>query len=201
MTLKSRNVPTGDRGGSNKCEKLTKQKTTPFVGKESEAKAAAEIYRAHRREIGEEKKERENMPYWGNPRASWRQNFERRSATTAGKPDPRQYSDTSSSSQPGPLAPHVNIPSLATHLDVSASSFKSQSGVTSTSSIPPPSHVIPTFHTSQLDISSQFQSIQRENTEIQRQQVHLLKRLMLPAPKPPVFDGEILEYPRWESAL
>lgn len=151
---------------------------------------AAESYRTNRGEIGEEKKERENTPFWGNPRTSRKQNFERRSATTSGKPDPRQYSDASSSSQSMPLASNVETPTLANHLDVSALSFKSQSGVTSTPSIPPPSYVIPTFHPSQLDISLQFQSIQKENAEIQRQQVHLLKRLMLPAPKPPVFDGE-----------
>lgn len=52
-----------------------------------------------------------------------------------------------------------------------------------------------------MDISWQLQSIQRESTEIQRQQVHLLKRLMLPAPKPPIFQGDILEYPKWESAF
>ncbi|PFX16140.1 hypothetical protein AWC38_SpisGene19605 [Stylophora pistillata] len=132
-----------DRGESNNGEELAKQKTTPFVGKESKAKAAAKSYRAHRGEIGEEKKERENAPYWGNSRTRWKQNFERRSATTAGKPDPRKYSETSSSSQPVPLAPHVDTPTLATHLDVGASSFKPQSGVTSTPSIPPPSHVIP----------------------------------------------------------
>lgn len=54
---------------------------------------------------------------------------------------------------------------------------------------------------SQFDMSSQFQSIQKENAEIQNQQVHLLKRLMLPAPKPPVFEGKILDYPKLESAF
>ena len=57
------------------------------------------------------------------------------------------------------------------------------------------------YTTPQLDISWQLQSIQRESTEIQRQQVHLLKRLMLPAPKPPIFEGDILEFPKWESAF
>jgi len=52
-----------------------------------------------------------------------------------------------------------------------------------------------------MDISWQLQSIQRESTEIQRQQVHLLKRLMLPTPKPPIFEGDILEFPKWESAF
>ena len=47
----------------------------------------------------------------------------------------------------------------------------------------------------------QVQLIQRENAEIQRQQVQLLKRLTLPVPKPPVFEGDILEYPKWESAF
>jgi len=29
--------------------------------------------------------------------------------------------------------------------------------------------------------------------------VHLLKRLMLPAPKPPIFEGDIIDYLKWES--
>ena len=47
----------------------------------------------------------------------------------------------------------------------------------------------------------QIQLLQRENTEIQRQQVELLKRMTLPIPKPPVFTGDILEYPKWSSAF
>ena len=47
----------------------------------------------------------------------------------------------------------------------------------------------------------QFQLLQRENTEIQRQQVALLKRMTLPIPKPPILSGDILEYPRWSSAF
>ncbi|KAK3719598.1 hypothetical protein QZH41_015732, partial [Actinostola sp. cb2023] len=66
----------------------------------------------------------------------------------------------------------------------------------------PASYPFPTSpQQSQLDMSLQFQSIQRENAEIQRQQVQLLKRLTLPAPKPPIFEGDILEYPKWESAF
>ena len=47
----------------------------------------------------------------------------------------------------------------------------------------------------------QVQLIQRENAEIQRQQVQLLKRLTLLVPKPPVFEGDILEYPKWKSVF
>ena len=42
---------------------------------------------------------------------------------------------------------------------------------------------------------------QRETTEIQKQQLEMIKRLTLPVPKPPVFDGNILDFPRWESAF
>ena len=48
---------------------------------------------------------------------------------------------------------------------------------------------------------NQFQLLQRENTKIQRQQVALLKRMTLPIPKPPIFSGDILEYPKWSSAF
>ena len=49
--------------------------------------------------------------------------------------------------------------------------------------------------------SPQVQLLQRENTEIQRQQLQLLKKMTLPIPKPPVFSGNILEYPKWSSAF
>lgn len=43
--------------------------------------------------------------------------------------------------------------------------------------------------------------IQEENAEIQKTQVELLRRMTVPVPKPPVFDGNILEYPKWENAF
>lgn len=49
--------------------------------------------------------------------------------------------------------------------------------------------------------SPELQVIQRENSEIQRQQLQLLKKMTLPIPKPPVFSGNILEYPKWSSAF
>lgn len=50
-------------------------------------------------------------------------------------------------------------------------------------------------------LSPQLQKLQQENTEIQRQQLQLLKKMTLPIPKPPVFNGNILEYPKWSSAF
>jgi hypothetical protein len=43
--------------------------------------------------------------------------------------------------------------------------------------------------------------MQRETFEIQRQQVELMKRMSLPTPKPPVFSGNILAYPKWMLAF
>lgn len=48
---------------------------------------------------------------------------------------------------------------------------------------------------------SQIWRIQEENAEIQKTQVELLRRMTVPVPKPPVFDGNILEYPKWENAF
>lgn len=49
--------------------------------------------------------------------------------------------------------------------------------------------------------NSQIWRIQEENAEIQKTQVELLRRMTVPVPKPPVFDGNILEYPKWENAF
>ena len=46
-----------------------------------------------------------------------------------------------------------------------------------------------------------MEQIQRDGVEIQRQQIELMKRMSLPAPKPPVFSGNILEFPKWVSAF
>lgn len=43
--------------------------------------------------------------------------------------------------------------------------------------------------------------IQEENAEIQKTQVELLRRMTVPVPKPPVFDRNILEHPKWENAF
>ena len=51
------------------------------------------------------------------------------------------------------------------------------------------------------DYNSQIWRIQEENAEIQKTQVELLRRMTVPVPKPPVFDGNILEYPKWENAF
>ena len=49
--------------------------------------------------------------------------------------------------------------------------------------------------------NSQIWRIQEENAEIQKPQVELLRRMTVPVPRPPVFDGNILEYPKWENAF
>ena len=54
---------------------------------------------------------------------------------------------------------------------------------------------------SEHHFSSQIWRIQEENAEIQKTQVELLRRMTVPVPKPPVFDGNILEYPKWENAF
>ena len=68
---------------------------------------------------------------------------------------------------------------------------------------PPPPAVqmnqhAPVFSPASIEtqLSSQLQKPQQENTEIQRQQLQLLKKMTLPIPKPPVFSGNILEYPK-----
>lgn len=54
---------------------------------------------------------------------------------------------------------------------------------------------------SEHHFNSQIWRIQEENAEIQKTQVELLRRMTVPVPKPPVFDGNILEYPKWENAF
>ena len=49
--------------------------------------------------------------------------------------------------------------------------------------------------------NSQLWRIQEENAKIQKTQVELLRRMTVPIPKPPVFYGNILEYPKWENAF
>ena len=49
--------------------------------------------------------------------------------------------------------------------------------------------------------NSQIWRIQEENAEIKNTQVKLLRRMTVPVLKPPVFDGNILEYPKWENAF
>ena len=49
--------------------------------------------------------------------------------------------------------------------------------------------------------SSQLWRIQEENAKIQKTQVELLRRMTVPVPKPPVFYGNILQYPKWENAF
>ena len=49
--------------------------------------------------------------------------------------------------------------------------------------------------------NSQLWRIQEENAEILQTHVELLRRMTAPVPKPPVFDGNILEYPKWENAF
>jgi hypothetical protein len=46
-----------------------------------------------------------------------------------------------------------------------------------------------------------MEHIQIGGVDIQRQQIELMKRMSLPAPKPPVFSGNILEFPKWVSAF
>ena len=48
---------------------------------------------------------------------------------------------------------------------------------------------------------TQLWRIQEENAKIQKTQVELLRRMTVPVPKPPVFEGNILEYPKWENAF
>ena len=58
-----------------------------------------------------------------------------------------------------------------------------------------PVHVLTTSSTDPLA------QIQRETTEIQKQQLELMRRMTLPIPKPPIFTGNILDFPKWESAF
>ncbi len=46
-----------------------------------------------------------------------------------------------------------------------------------------------------------LESIQKDTIEIQRQQVELMRKMSLPTPKPPIFSGNILAYPKWASAF
>ena len=48
---------------------------------------------------------------------------------------------------------------------------------------------------------SQIWRIQKENAEIEKAQVELLRRMTSPVLKPPVFDRNILEYPKWENTF
>lgn len=49
--------------------------------------------------------------------------------------------------------------------------------------------------------NSQLWRIQGENAKIQKTQVELLQRMTVHVPKPPVFDGNILDYPKRENAF
>ena len=52
-----------------------------------------------------------------------------------------------------------------------------------------------------MQLSPQSQLLQRENTEIQCQQLQLLKKMTLPIGKPPVFSGTIMKYPKLSRAF
>jgi len=43
--------------------------------------------------------------------------------------------------------------------------------------------------------------MQKESSDIQRKQVEILGRMAVPVPKPPIFGGNILDYPKWEIAF
>ncbi|CAB3990870.1 Hypothetical predicted protein [Paramuricea clavata] len=62
-------------------------------------------------------------------------------------------------------------------------------------------HTQPVNHLQPTTTTSPLEQIQRETFEIQRQQVELMKMMSLPTPKPPVFSGNILAYPKWTLAF
>lgn len=49
--------------------------------------------------------------------------------------------------------------------------------------------------------NTQLWPIQEENADIQKLQVELLWRMTVSVPKPPVFNGNILEYLKWQNAF
>ncbi len=84
---------------------------------------------------------------------------------------------------------NTNVGSVSTQLDPKIPAFQPVS-----MSAPQPTQPVP--HSANV-----MEQIQRDGVEIQRQQIELMKRMSLPTPKPPVFSGNILEFPKWVSAF
>ncbi|CAB3992278.1 Hypothetical predicted protein, partial [Paramuricea clavata] len=84
---------------------------------------------------------------------------------------------------------NTNVGSVATQLDPKIPAFQPTSMSASQLTRPAP-------HSTNI-----MEQIQRDGVEIQRQQIELMKRMSLPAPKPPVFSGNIIEFPKWVSAF
>ena len=84
---------------------------------------------------------------------------------------------------------NTNVGSVATQLDPKIPAFQPTS-MSASQQTQPVSHS-----------TNVMEQIQRDGVEIQRQQIELMKRMSLPAPKPPVFSGNILEFPKWVSAF
>ena len=84
---------------------------------------------------------------------------------------------------------NTNFGSVATQLDPKIPAFQP-------TSMPASQLTQPVPHSTNV-----MEQIQRDGVEIQRQQIELMKRMSLPAPKPPVFSGNILEFPKWVSAF
>ncbi|CAB3983333.1 RNA-directed DNA polymerase from transposon X-element, partial [Paramuricea clavata] len=84
---------------------------------------------------------------------------------------------------------NTNVGSVATQLDPKIPAFQPTSMSASQLTQPAP-------HSTNI-----MEQIQRDGVEIQRQQIELMKRMSLPAPKPPVFSGNIIEFPKWVSAF
>ena len=84
---------------------------------------------------------------------------------------------------------NTNVGSVATQLDPKIPAFQPTSMFASQLTQPVP-------HSTNV-----MEQIQRDGVAIQRRQIELMKRMSLPAPKPPVFSGNILEFPKWVSAF
>ena len=104
--------------------------------------------------------------------------------------------------QPNSSTPAVSQPTIPPHLDANTPSFYPPGPTYQNATLPGylPNQPSLYGHTSLMS-QAQFQQIQRDSTIIQQQQVELLKRMTLPVPKPPIFTGDILEYPKWASAF
>ena len=112
----------------------------------------------------------------------------RAQATAYGDPDPRLVVSGE------PFLPKVTTSSsLATQINTGSP--------LSSIYVPGAPEILPSHAYSNTMCDPLFQQMQKECSDIQRKQVEILRRMAIPIPKPPIFSGNILDYPKWEIAF
>ena len=107
----------------------------------------------------------------------------RAQAPAYGNPDPRFVVSGE------PLLPKVTTSSS------SATQINTGSPLSSTY-VPGAQEISPSHAHSNTICDPLFQQMQKESSDIQRKQVEILRTMAHPIPKPPIFSGNILNYPK-----